>query len=173
MSEIQEYKVMPPNRPNSKHMGLWMNVFLILDKRDDDFQHSPSHPKGWEFVNNKAAAIVIDYKLMNSGFLTGNTVSGIPLNEILRHKGYLKSDQLLDPSWSQFRWFYTDINKNGDPSEDLRIKLEPLLLQIANSEITINYLRKQETENNPIEIQGTLFPTNKYFVQVIDMYQEK
>ena len=65
------------------------------------------------------------------------------------------------------------INKNGDPSEDLRIKLEPLLLQIANSEITINYLRKQETENNPIEIQGTLFPTNKYFVQVIDMYQEK
>ena len=111
MSEIQEYKVMPPNRPNSKHMGLWMNVFLILDKRDDDFQHSPSHPKGWEFVNNKAAAIVIDYKLMNSGFLTGNTVSGIPLNEILRHKGYLKSDQLLRFSLLDMPWVTMLINQ--------------------------------------------------------------
>ena len=164
-----KYDIIPPKNENDKHVGLLISLFLVVSKQDDEYQQEPTFKKGWEFLNGMASVVAFDKKLLNSGITLTNN-----LDVKLRHKGMLKHNELTDPYISNgVYWFYVDTDNNGDPPNNIRKIFEPLLLDIVDEKITINYLRDMDKNNTPIEYgQETLFETNKIIVQVMDIYNE-
>jgi len=159
------------------HMGRFIHIWLAKEKRKDDYQQNEFTPFGWEFMyqdkppRNNPVATLIDTKARNSGI-----ISNPDIHKRLRHPGFLIYDNLVNSALGRkWNWFYYhDLDKNGDPPDEIRFKVEPFLIHIANENVTFDELGELEKNNQIYEFgQNTLLDTFTLVHQSLNMYKSK
>ena len=167
----------PSVNTGDTHMGRFIHIWVAKEKKEPDYRQNDYTPLGWEFMyqdklpKNNPVATLIDTKARNSGII-GNP----DILKRLRHPGFLTSDKLINSGYgSDWSWFfYHDIDKNGDPPEDIRVMLEPFLIHIADELVTFEELSELEKNNEVYKFgQDTLLDTYTLVHQSLNIFDKK